>query len=233
MYPIIIAVAAFAAIAVVMIVHERRRLSAIQRELASRGFSVSIKPDLIEREQVFRPLLHLGNLRTGPSGVKWFAQGRVGQYCAIVVEHAYTTGTGKNKRTVCNTLVAAPGSGDWPVLTLTGESVFHRLGEKLGAAADVKLEDQRFNRKWRVRCPDESFAMAVLTPDVQQLLAVAGRAEWWSIGGPEAIVCLGRSSAADARGASEMLARLEAFLAALAPQARDGLGLIKAVVSPC
>ncbi|MFN7021278.1 MAG: hypothetical protein ACK4WH_08140 [Phycisphaerales bacterium] len=225
MYPIIIAFAALAAIVISMIVYEQRRLSAIERELASRGFAVRLKPDLAEREQAFLPLLSLDNLKTGSSGVKWLARGRVGRHDAIVVEHAFSTGTGKSKRTVRNTLVAAPGSGDWPMLTLTGESVFHRLGEKLGAAADVKLEDERFNRKWRVRCPDEGFAMAVLTPEVQHLLGDAARAEWWSIGGPDGIVCLGRCGAVNARAAGEMLERLEAFLAALAPQARDGLGL--------
>jgi hypothetical protein len=57
----------------------------------------------------------------------------------------------------------------WPRLTVTHEHFFHKIGELFGAK-DLKLDDEAFNKKFRVHASDEDFAVLFLTPDVQAVM---------------------------------------------------------------
>lgn len=217
-------VAVIAVIAVLMIAAERRRIRGVFASLEGRGFAVNPKPGKEEAQRFFEPLDGLSHLRTGAAGLKWLARGRIARWPAVVLEHSYTIGTGKNRRSVVHTCAALVGDGRWPVLTLTGETLMNRLAERLGGKSDVKLEDEAFNRRWRVNCHDEGFALAMLTPEVQGVLGGSGLNEWWVFGG-QGLVCLGRVGAPSARGIEGMLARLDQVASAMAPEAREGLGL--------
>ena len=65
--------------------------------------------------------------------------------------------------------LALPASLPW--LELTGENVLTRIGSALGLA-DVELESEDFNRRYRVTADDRRFAYDVLHPrTMEQLLA--------------------------------------------------------------
>jgi hypothetical protein len=208
-----------------MVAADRRRRRALFDALRLRGFTVTEKPDRDQREALFLNFLAVPDLRNGGSGLRWTASGRVGGRPVQIMEHSYTVHHGKNTQTIVNTCIAAVGGVSWPLLTLAGENLFDRIGEKLGMRADLKLEDDHFNKRWRIRCDDEGFALAMLTPEVQSVIGEGESREWWVFGGPSGLACLGRRQSLDAPKLEAALVRLETVLAALPPEARAGLGL--------
>ena len=69
------------------------------------------------------------------------------------------------------TVVALALPAALPWLELTGENVLTRIGSALGLA-DVELESEAFNRRYRVSATDRRFAYDVLHPrTMEQLLA--------------------------------------------------------------
>lgn len=210
--------------------HELARRRSLMALLAERRFKPVERPTRQQKDDAFAPFDGLGDMRHGGRGIRWLASQPRGRGEIRMIEHAYTVSTGKSSHTVVNTCIAAIGARDrsaagWPLLRLSGESVLDRLGEKLGGKPDVKLDDEAFNRRWRVRCDDDGFAIAVLSPEVQTILAKADAAEWWGFGGPSNLVCIGRRGSADARVLDGMLARLESVIEAMPAEARAGLGL--------
>ncbi len=216
-------------IAFFVVAAERKRKRALFDRLRAHGFAVVEKVPKEDREAAFAPFAAIAFLRHGAKGVRWSAGGRVQGRDVRLVEHAYIIHTGKSSTAIVNVCVAAVGGSSWPLLTLTAESVLDRLGEKLGLGADVKLEDGAFNNRWRIRCDDEGFALAVLGPEVQKAIgggpSGVGTREWWCFGGPDGLVCIGRRGRVDAAAVAAMLGRLGDVLAAMPEEARAGLGL--------
>lgn len=218
------------AVIVMAIRHEQARRKALTALLGERRFQVFEKPTREQKADAFGPFDSLGDMRNGSKGLRWFASQPRGRGELRIVEHSYTVSTGKSSHAVVNTCVAVigprgGGAAAWPLLRLAGESMFDRLGDKLGGKTDVKLDDEVFNRRWRVRCEDDGFAIAVLSPEVQALLAQADSDEWWALGGTWNLICVGRRSPADAKALEAMLARVEAVIAAMPAEARAGLGV--------
>jgi hypothetical protein len=182
-------------------------------------------PDRTGKDHLFAPFYHITALRHGGKGMRWHAAARVKGRRIELLEHSYTISSGKNSQTIVHTCIAAIGSVSWPVLTLAGEGLLARFAEKLGMAPDINLENDEFNRRWRVKCDDEAFALAILSPEVQQHLAAADRSEWWVIGGPSGAVCLGHRGAVNAQSVAKMIDSLDATLAAMPSEARTGLGV--------
>ena len=119
------------------------------------------------------------------------------------------------------------------MLLLTSESLLSRIGEKLGLKADFKVEDEAFNKRWKVECPAEGFALAILTPEVQEVLKTGHAMDWWAIGGGGvgggagggSMVCLGRNAVGSPKVLDEMLEHLTTVIARLPTEARAGLGV--------
>jgi hypothetical protein len=204
---------------------DRRRRRDIAQLLEGRGFTVQAKPVAPERESLFALFAALPELRHSGAGLRWAASGPLAGSRVHIIEHAYTVKRGKNSHTVVNLCLAVAGGASWPLLTLSNESVLDRLGEKLSGKPDLKLEDDRFNKRWRIRCEDDGFALAILTPEVQAAIGQGESGEWWSFGGPGGLVCLGRRGTFTAQKLDPLFARLESVLAAIPPEARAGLGL--------
>lgn len=209
---------------------ERGRCRAIFARLRALGFTVVEKTPKEDREAAFAPFAAISPLRHGAKGVGWTASGSVGRWKVAMIEHRYTVSTGKSNHTVVNVCIAAAGGAPWPLLTLKGENLLDRLGESLGLTRDLKLEDEAFNRRWRVLCDDEGFTLAMLGPDVQRAIGdgpstSGGKNEWWCFGGPSGMVCVGRRQRVTAECIGEMVSRLEGVLGAMPAEARTGLGL--------
>jgi len=68
-----------------------------------------------------------------------------------------------------------------PVLQVTPESAFSRLGHVFGIE-DVELESEDFNRRFRVAADDRKFACDVLSPRLMEAL-LAGPELSWRIAG--------------------------------------------------
>ena len=94
---------------------------------------------------------------------------------AVAFHYRYVTrshnGQQQTTQTHRFTVVALALPARVPSLELTGENVLTRLGSALGLA-DVELESEDFNRRYRVRTDDRRFAYDVLTPrTMEHLLA--------------------------------------------------------------
>lgn len=212
---------------------ESRRKRRIAESLAVRGFQVWMKPADDEKLVGFGRLSHVPVLRQGHVGVKWFATGLHRGKSTWICEHSYTTGSGKNRSTHTNTVVAIGAPDDWAPFSLTAESVFHRWGEKLGLPKDLKLENAAFNKRWRVRAgteyrrgeSSEETALFILTPEIQQFLTTADAREWWCIGSGR-IVC-GMPSSLSLKDLEKLLDRPIDLAERLAPEVRALLAAIE------
>jgi hypothetical protein len=230
---ILIAASIIGIVVVVLVLAHRQEMArrkALMALLAERRFNAVERPTREQKFDAFAPFEGLGDMRHGGKGIRWLASKPRGRGEIRIIEHAYTVSTGKSSHTVVNTCIAAIGARDraaagWPLLRLSGESVLDRLGERLGGKPDVKLDDDAFNRRWRVRCDDDGFAIALLSPEVQAILAQADSAEWWGFGGASNLICIGRRGSADPKTLDAMLTRLDSVIEAMPLEARQGLGL--------
>lgn len=151
-----------------MILAEKARKKAITEKLSAVGMAVDFKPTPEIQAVAFSALGRpWSKLRTGSKGVMWVATGQVDALDVTLLEHRYTSGSGKNRSTHYHTVAATPAPEHWPAVELAPENFFHRIGELFGSK-DFKLEDPAFNKKWRVKVDHEDFALLALTPEVQQ-----------------------------------------------------------------
>lgn len=212
---------------------ESRRKRAVADALQARGFQIWMKPGDQEKLTGFAGLSHIPALKQGHGGVKWFAMGLHRGKSTWICEHSYTTGSGKSRSTHVNTVVAIGAPDDWTPFSLTAESVFHRWGEKLGLPKDLKLENQGFNKRWRVRAgaeyrrgeASEDTALIILTPEVQEFLIPADNREWWCIGAGR-IAC-GMPSSLTLKHLEQLLDRPTDLAERLAPEVRSLLASIE------
>jgi hypothetical protein len=81
------------------------------------------------------------------------------------------------------------------------------------------MEDETFNRAWRVKCDDENFAMLVLHPAVQAWFLELPKSWWVEVG--DGAVCV----VSNTRGTEESALRgarlLAEFWGMLAPELHD------------
>ncbi len=162
-----VAVVVLIGIVTLMVMLERARMKAIGLELEAIGITLNREAGKPEKESAWRATgSPWSKLRTGAAGVQWYAMGEVRGRPVTIIEHRYTTGSGKSRSTHYNTIAATPAPGTWPGVELSPANLFHRIGELLGAK-DFKVEDEEFNRRWRVKVDNEDFALLVLTPEVQ------------------------------------------------------------------
>lgn len=203
----------------------KKRLAALAELLTARGFTFSPKPaaplaaEALARTGAFR------TLRTGEKGVKWVAEGVIRGRPATLLEHLYTTHSGKHTQFHYRLIVAVECSSAWPALTLTGEHVFHKLGEWLAGAGvlgeklglrDIKVESEEFNKRWRVKSQSEDFAILLLSPQVQTWgLSLPRHAELHIAGG---VLCVSAALAGNAKSLPPLLDAAESLLAILPPE---------------
>ncbi|MBL8763363.1 MAG: hypothetical protein JNM07_03740 [Phycisphaerae bacterium] len=179
---------------------ERARRAALAETLDAAGFVPVFEPSQEQRAQLFAHLAHLPNFQNAGRSVRWFARGEVDGSPVTLLEYTHVVSTGKHTHTVVLSVAAAPCPESWPLLTLKPEGFLHRVGEIFGVH-DLRLDSDAFNRRWRVSCEREDFALLALSPEAQQWLLAAPRAEQWTLGGPThaiAAVRIGMLGPADA-----------------------------------
>jgi hypothetical protein len=122
----------------------------------------------------------VGKLNGGPRNVKRAWRGDYKNRPVECVHHRYVISTGQTTSTVQHRVVATPIPEAWPYLQLGEENIFTRIGSALGGE-DIQVEDEQFNKRWRIRTEDEAFAVVLLVPPLQQLLRDAPRGQQWFI----------------------------------------------------
>lgn len=197
---------------------EKARKAAIGAALETRGFTFAEKVPLAGVAEL---LATLPTLRNGITGLIWNAAATPKNALpTIILEHRFTTGTGKSTQVHYHTIAATVCPTDWHRFTLTPENFFQRLGDSWGLTKDTDLENPAFNAKWRLKCEnDDSTALVVLTPDVQNALQDAPPHEWWSIG-KGTIACCWKKGTKPAE-IDALLQRLATLVQTLSPEVRE------------
>ena len=173
--------AAVIAAAIVASIRAKKRKAAFLDALALDGWSVTKKPDADAREHAYAPAIPLSFPRAA-KGLRTILEGRVAGRPLRVLEHAYTISTGNSSQTIFHLIAATPCPPTWPNLNLRHENLAHKIGALFGKS-DIQLDDEAFNKKWRIDTDDETFAILLLTPNVQQWLMQGDARETWTIAG--------------------------------------------------
>ena len=211
------------AVGVLATVAERRRRRRLAEFFQARAWTLEFTRDPAARAAAFRPFVGLSSLlKTGDRGIKWNARLSLNGLSLCVIEHSYTTGAGKSQSTHVHTVGAVKCPQSWPRVTLTRENLFTRIGTALGMT-DLDLENPEFNRRWRVDADDENFALAAISPQVQELLASDGgeSSEAWRLGSGLLAVSVARRLGPERIG--RLLDRFGEFVDAMEPVMRDQL----------
>jgi hypothetical protein len=114
-------------------------------------------------------LAPIAALATRPEKTRWSASGELSGVPVMAIEHQYSTGSGKNRQVHNHSVVSIPVPETWPKLDIYAENLFHRIGELFGSK-DLKVEDEAFNKRFRVKGVSEDFALLFLTPEIQRLM---------------------------------------------------------------
>jgi hypothetical protein len=185
--PIFVAVVVlFVVFAAFAYLAEQRRRRAIAQRLEALGLTPSID-DQLAHSQAFARVGTLRQLKRGSSGIQWSARGRIHDLDLAILEHKYTTGSGKHRTTHHHTVAASPCPPAWPTLLVAREGFFDRVAKWMGGQ-DIDVEDEAFNKTFRVKCPSQLFAITLLAPGVQQAMLECNALAELRVG--EGAVCL-------------------------------------------
>ncbi len=164
--PIAIIVAVMALLVTLGIMSEKARKRKILEFFERVGGKAQFAPGPAEQTDAIRRVPMLASLPRAGEGINFIGSVSIEGQPATLVAHRYTTGAGKNRRTHYHTVAAVDCPSRWPELTVSPETIFHRLAAFFGSK-DIQLDDAEFNKRWRVQGPDENFALVCLDPSVQ------------------------------------------------------------------
>ncbi len=122
------------------------------------------------------PLNLAGLFRTGAGSLRY--SGIVHGRPLAVYQHQYMVFAGTTTFPVIHTIYLAEVSPLWPKLSITKRSTFAQLARMLGWRNGLQLDDPRFNRAFKVTTEDDDFAIAMLTPQLQQFLLTKVGVNW-------------------------------------------------------
>ncbi len=109
--------------------------------------------------------------------IKHVMPGRVGDRPVVVFEVSYMIHTGQAPIMIAHTVYAAE-SPQWPVTHITPRNILGRLMVTLGRQPGLAMENVEFNRRFNVRTHDEEFAIALLSPEMQEFILSKRSARW-------------------------------------------------------
>lgn len=141
---------------------------------------------------------------------------------AAVFEHAYLIMAGQTPIHVQHRVAVLEAPADWPVVEIKLRKI--RWLRRLWPMRQIDFEEEAFNDRYSVESPDEGFAIALLTPELQQWLAglETPLGHWHIEGGRIFYLEEGRLRPGDPR---RMLEREAEFLSLTPPELRYGFDL--------
>ncbi len=157
----------------------RKKRRELLERLAKRGWRVDDRPSGPARDEAFAPFEGL-SIRRGAKAVRASLVGEIDGTEVRVIEHRYTESSGNSSRTIRHIGVAIRCPPAWPDLRLAHENLGTKLISML-AGKDLQMENDEFNKRWRIKADDEDFAVLVLNPSVQSWLMRDDSSEIWSI----------------------------------------------------
>ncbi|MGD9789301.1 MAG: hypothetical protein AB7Q00_06525 [Phycisphaerales bacterium] len=167
-----------ATIILATVMNKRRWRREMSERCMALGGTFIEKPQDHEKHEAFLCVGPWQKLQTGSRGVQWLATVPLsilphGTTNVRMLGHLYSTGSGKNRQVHIHTIAWLEAPRAWPILSVYGEHFMHRLADKFGLTErfgkkDLQLDDAEFNKRYRVNCDDEDFALLALTPEAQR-----------------------------------------------------------------
>lgn len=140
-----------------------QRVKALREHAARQGWSYARR----DKAQTRREGTPFGTGRA--RSAEHVLAGPAGDRRFTTFEYRCTTGDQRNSTTHRFVVTVLHLSSALPRLQVCEENLFSRLAGKLGTA-DISLESEQFNRRFRVTADDRRFAYGVLTPSTMQRL---------------------------------------------------------------
>lgn len=187
--------------------YEKKRKAAIREALGALGFGGEGKVEDLSTPPAVA-LAPIEKLATRPEKTTWGVEGSAEGVEMVLLEHHYTTGGGKSRQTHNHSVVSIAVPAGWPRLDVYAEHLLHKIGEMFGSH-DFRVEDEAFNKRWRVTGESEDFAVLVLTPEVQAMLMGWDRST--SIAVRAGRLCVYRSGHLNAEGWTALIGRAAAL----------------------
>jgi hypothetical protein len=151
-------------VAVLAVRAERKRTEALRRVADEMGFEFSADPPagFVSRY----PGFHLFSQGRRPD-VRNLLRGRAGGLEVSIFDYAYVTGSGKNRHTWRQTVLAFEiDDADLPAFSLRPEMWFHKVGQWLGYK-DIDFESHpTFSKKYLLRSGEEEAVRALFNDHV-------------------------------------------------------------------
>lgn len=193
---------------IVLSVHfEKKRRAAIKAALGAAGFVGEGKVEEL-RTPPAEALGPIERLATRAEKTTWGVEGEAEGVAMVLLEHQYSTGSGKSRTTHNHSVASMAVPAGWPRLDVYAEHLFHKIGEMFGSH-DFRVEDEAFNKRWRVTGESEDFAVLFLTPEVQAMLMGWDRSTFIAVKGGR--LCVYRSGHLNAEGWTAMVGRAAAL----------------------
>lgn len=166
----IVVVTGIIALAVVTYRREKQRLLGLRRWAAERRFTFAAARDKTLADQFADfGILHRGYARHA----KNVMIGTCGDRPVWAFDYAFTTGSGRSRRTHRFSAVVIRSAHPLIPLTIRREHFFDRVGEFVGFD-DIDFESAEFSRRFCVKSPDRRWAYDVIhTQMMEYLLAHA------------------------------------------------------------
>lgn len=158
----------------------RRRLA---EALQSQGFTAVLEPTEEQRAAVMEGMQPLA-LFEAPGIVHWHAWKKIdGEVLpAIVMQHSYFTGGGRNTREHFRTLVAWPVKQVKPEMWLRRTKVGITKVQATPEVPDVIVGDATFDAAFLIQSPGDATApRRLLTPAIRQFILAGPKREAWTL----------------------------------------------------
>jgi len=209
----VVAAVLFAAIAVWAIRRLGRRTgsrtSGAEREAERLGFSYTARGDKAFRER----FAHLPEVPRGTT-IKHVMEGHLDGRPALFFEATYMVSTGQMMVPIAHTIYTVE-SPAWPTTHIKPRNLFGRLAVKLGRQPRLAMENPAFNLNIKLTTDDEDFAIALLSPEMQEFM-LSKTSVWWRIVGSR--VCLIYSGTLKSYRMESSLQRMRRFWELTAPE---------------
>lgn len=150
------------------------------------------------------------------SAVRTFLlRGKLAGRRLVLYEQAHEVMMNNRSRRIMHRIIVLEAP-DWPVVTVESR----RTGRSLRSSDQaLRLDDRRFNRRYRVTAVDDDFAIYLLSPAVQVNLLQDQRPAHWRLGG--GFIARAESGPLRPRDAKRLINAVARFIDALPDAMRD------------
>lgn len=174
---LVIAIAVGIALVGYQFYRAKKRREAFQSWAAGHGWTYTQQDDSFT-ERFHGTPFDQGDHRRAKNVVQGQLDGRP----IVAFDYSFQThSTDSNGNTTTQThyfsVVATGLAASLPRLQVTKEGLFGSLGRALGFH-DIELENEEFNKRFKVKCEDRKFAYDVLHPRMMQMLLAADGPAW-------------------------------------------------------